>query len=691
MCRKRFIPAFVWAALCVVLSCAVEAKQQTQPGQSGMAKGSGGQVKILTSEKIGRINPDIYGLFIPMVIREFEGGLWAEMLRARKFYGNDGGGKNYGVVRNWFAVGRNDSTHFADDNTIYYTGVQSQKIVSENRLNKRVGIGQGELSFVKAKGYQVRLNLKHKDIQGPITVALEGQGRVYAKRDIVATGSDWNRFVFTLRPQETDRNGRLTITFSGSGILWVGSVSVMPDDNVSGFRKDVLEAMRAIRPPNLRWPGGCNAEDYNWQNGIGDSDKRPPHFNKGFVGEWKSNDVGIDEFMELCRLTGAKPYVNVNFGTAGPQEAADWVEYCNGRLDTKYGKLRAENGHPEPYNVQIWGLGNEMFGSWQLGHIDEKTHARRFVDFAKAMRAVDKDIKLVASGGRYWKYPRWNQALFKIAGEYIDYLSLHSYAKKYRSRLKKDDLKDPKLALETYYYIVSSPYGVEEQLIETGREIRDSLPDRPDVKIAFDEWNAMLYRIPSREVDYALREGIYTAGILHCFRRQSDTITMANFATPVNVIPMIRVKRDGMFVNPQYLAFKMYLNHCGPTLLGSEVKCETFAAVEYENGRPQARQRIAYLDVSVTESEDERTVYVAVINLHADKNIKTRISFDRWDFSSLVKSFELYDRDYMAENTFENPDRMTIKEDVLKDVAGAFDYNFKPHSVTIMEFQRRTD
>jgi len=646
------------------------------------------QIEIRTADKIGIIDENIYGLFIPMVIHEFEAGLWAEMLGSRKFYGDDGGGENYGVVKPWFAIGRNEKTHFAHDNTIYYCPQQSQKIVSEDTNNRRIGIGQGGLCLEKGKSYRVRLNLMQKNLAGAVTVALEGKDEVYAGKEIVIPDTDWSRFSFNLEPGQTDKNGKFTITFSGDGTVWVGSASLMPADNVSGFRKDVLEALKAIKPPHLRWPGGCNAEDYNWQEGIGDMDKRPPHFNKGFVGEWKSNDVGIDEFMELCRLTGAKPYINVNFGTAGPEEAANWVEYCNGGQGTKYGKLRAANGHAKPYDVKIWGIGNEIYGNWQLGHIDEETYARKYVEFAKAMRAVDKDIKLVIAGGRYWKYPGWNQALFKTAAEYIDYLSLHSYAKKYRSKLKKEDLRDPKLALETYYYIVSSPYGVEEQLIETGKEIRKALPDRDDVRIAFDEWNAMLYRIPSREVDYALREGLYTAGVLHAFRRQFRLVTLADFATPVNVIPMIRVNNCGMFVNPQYLAFEMYLNHSGPVLLGSEVKCETFPAPEYEKGRPQARGQIPYLDVSATESKDGRTVYAAVINLHSDKSINTHIVFDRWDFSASVKTFELYDEDFTAENTFENPNRLAVKANILKDVKNPFIYNFKPHSVTIMELVR---
>ncbi len=684
--RKRFFTAgFVTAILCFSLSFADVSRVFAETEPSGDFKA---QIEIRTSEKTGRIDQDVYGLFIPMVIHEFEAGLWAEMLISRKFCGDDGGGENYGVVKPWFAVGRNKKTHFAHDNTIYYCGIQSQKIISQDSANRRIGIGQGRLCFQKRKVYQVRLNLKQKGIDGAVTVALEGKNEIYAGKEIVISDTDWNRFEFTLEPGQTDKNGKFTITFSGDGTLWVGSVSVMPADNVSGFRKDVLEALKAIKPPNMRWPGGCNAEDYTWTEGIGEPDKRPPHFNKGFVGEWKSNDVGIDEFMELCRLTGAKPYINVNFATAGPEEAANWVQYCNGGPDTKYGKLRAKNGHQKPYDVKIWGIGNEIYGNWQLGHLDEQTYARKYVQFARAMRAVDSSIKLVIAGGRYWKYPRWNQTLFNIAGKYIDYLSLHSYAKKYRSTLKKEDLEDPKLALETYYYIVSSPYGVEEQLIETGKEIKKALPNRADIRIAFDEWNAMLYRIPSRQVDYALREGLYTAGILHAFRRQLDVVTLANFATPVNVIPMIRVNNCGMFLNPQYLAFEMYLNHSGPILLGSDVKCDSFPAPEYEKGRAQARRKVPYLDVSVTESEDGKTVYMAVINLHSDKSINTHIVFEKWDFAPEVTAFELYDEDFTAENTFENPQRITIKQDVISNLGNPFNYDFKPHSVTIMEFHK---
>jgi len=655
---------------------------------SGPARTLEAEVRICATEQIGTVNPNIYGLFTEMCFYEFNSGSWAEMLKGRKFAEDDGWDEKYGVVGPWFPIGRNAKTYFMHDNTFYYCPSQSQKIVSEASANTRTGIGQDKLYFEKTKNYQVRLNLRQKGITGPVTVAMEGAGGVYARKKISIPETKWSRFTFKLRPTQTDRNGRFTITFSGAGTLWLGTVSLMADDNKSGFRKDVVEALKALNVPNIRWPGGNMVSEYHWQDGIGDRDKRPPRYIRHL---WETNDVGIDEFLELCRLIDTKAYIALNAGDGTPAEAANWLEYCNGGIDTKYGKLRAENGHPQPYNVRLWGIGNEMFGNWQNGHVDEETYARRHVAIAKAILAVDKDIKIVATGGRYWKYPRWNQALFRIAGGYFDYLSLHSYAKKYRGRMKKTDLKDPKFAEEFYYYIVSSPYGVEEQIYETDKEIRAALPNRPDIKVAFDEWNCWAYRPPGEEfesenVDFALRDAIYTAGIFHAFRRQHKAVTLANFSKTVNAMPLIKVNQYGMFFNPQYLVFKMYLDHYGPRLLTTDVKCDSFPAPEYETGRPQAIGRIKYLDVSATADDDGKTVYVGIINLHIDKAIKTKISFDKWDFSPTVKIYEIYDDDYMAENTFENPNRLTIKEDVIKAADNPFIYNFKPHSVTIMEF-----
>jgi alpha-N-arabinofuranosidase len=409
---------------------------------------------------------------------------------------------------------------------------------------------------------------------------------------------------------------------------------------------------------------------------------------------WEPNDVGLDEFMELCRLTGAEPFVAVNAGDGMPEEAARWVEYCNGPASSGYGAKRAANGHREPYRVKLWGIGNEVFGDWQGGHVDEETHARRVVAFAQAMRAVDAGLKFVASGGRSWTYPRWSQALFEIAKGHFDYLSLHSYAKKYRRQMKKEDLNNPAFAREFYYYIVSSPYGLEEQIKLTAGEIKAALPNGPEIPIAFDEWNCWAYRAPNRgygdhEVDFAQRDGLYTAGVFHAFRRQHRVLKLANFSMTVNALGLIRVNRFGLFFNPQYLAFKMYMNHQGPVLVESQVQAETFPAPEYEEGRPQAIGRIPYLDSSATLSEDGKTLYLAVINLHDAQAIPAKIDIQGWAPKPAGKVIWLEADHYMTENTFEQPERIRIKERALAEAGRSFVYQYPAHSVTILELYRQ--
>jgi len=643
------------------------------------------KIEVWADKHIGEINPDIYGLFMEMCYHEFNGGIWSEMLINRKFAGDDGEDENYGIIKPWYSIGKNAKTYYAHDNTTYYCGNQSQMIVSENDPDHRCGIGQGNLYFQKFKGYQIRVNLKQKDIKEPIVVALEGETGVYAQKEIIVETDDWKRFSFTLSSGFSDKKGIFSITFKGSGTLWVGSVSLMPDDHIAGFRKDVVESLKSMGPSNIRWPGGNAVSVYHWEDAIGDRDKRPPRFIREL---WETNDVGIDEFIELCNLIGTKPYIAVNAGDGTPEEAANLVEYCNGNVNTMYGKSRSQNGNLKPYNVELWGIGNEMFGNWQNGHVDEETYARRHRDIAKEMLSKDSTIKIVATGARYWKYPRWNQALFKLAGDYFDYLSLHSYAKKYRRHMKKEDLKDTKFAEEFYYYIVSAPYGIEEQIIETDREIRKAFTDRSEIRIAFDEWNCWAYRVPYEEVDFALRDGLYTAGIFHAFRRQHKALILANFSKVVNAIAMIRVNPYGMFLNPQYLVFKIYINHSGPRLLFSQVHCDQFPAPEYEKGRPQAIGHIPYLDVSATMSGDGETIYLAVVNLHIDRIMETELKIEEFKFSSPIKIYELFHKDYMAENSFQEPDKLTINEEILVNVKNPFTYSFMPHSITIMEIKK---
>jgi alpha-N-arabinofuranosidase len=652
-------------------------------------------ISVNADVRVGIINENIYGHFLEMTYQCFYGGLWAEMLKHRKFEADDGEGPQYGVVKPWYAVGRTPNCHFMHDNTVFSCGSQSQKIVSREKPPHTSGVGQGGLVFEQSKSYEVRINLRQEGIQSPILVSLRGRAGVYAGEQILLPTSDWTRHSFTLRPSRTDRDGHVTITFSGEGTLWLGSVSLMPEDHMSGFRRDVIEVVREIKPPNIRWPGGNFVSYYHWEDGIGDRDRRPPRPNyarSGVRGEeweaneqWEPNDVGTDEFLELCRLTGARPYMAVNAGDGTPEEAAHLVEYCNGAVSTEFGAKRRANGHPEPYNVRLWGIGNESYGNWQGGHVDEETYARRHRDIARAMRSVDPNIKIVAVGARSWFAPHWNEALLGIAEPYVDFVSLHSYAKKYRSFVKKEELVCLPFAEEFYYYIVASPHGVEEQIALTAAELNSKRKSGSEIAIAFDEWNCWAYNAPEHSVDFAVRDGLYAAGMFHAFRRQSNVLKLANFSMLVNCLPLIRVDRRGLFLNPQYLVFKMYMNHQGPALLRSSVECETFPAPEYEAGRPQAAGRIPYLDASCTLSEDGSTLYMGIINRHDREDIKTEIAIEGWIPRPKGKRIWLDGGNYLTENTFDQPGNITIKEEALGDIKPTFTHTFPPHSVTVLE------
>lgn len=290
-----------------------------------------GRVAVRPGIRLGKINPNIYGHFAEQVFRVFYGGLWAEILEARKFEGRDG---EYGVIKPWYAIGRSAGTHFLHDNTVFYSGGQSQRIVSSGTPGHEAGVGQKGLYLQEGKSYEVRINVRQQGITAPLVVALEGENGNYASHRLMLSGGDWQRFSFKLTSSAADRGGRFAIKFSGPGTLWIGTASLMPDDHLSGYRKDVVESLREIRVPNLRWPGGNFVSYYRWEDAIGDRDRRPSRLNLSRVIEgegryWEPNDVGVDEFLELCRLIGAEPYLAVNAGDGTPDEAARWLEYCN--------------------------------------------------------------------------------------------------------------------------------------------------------------------------------------------------------------------------------------------------------------------------------------------------------------------------------------------------------------------------
>ncbi len=436
-----------------------------------------------------------------------------------------------------------------------------------------------------------------------------------------------------------------------------------------GFRKDVLEAVEKIKVPILRWPGGNFVSNYHWKDGIGPKDQRPVRFDLAWQNE-ETNKFGTDEFIDYCKEIGAEPYICVNLGTGTLDEALHWLEYCNGRGNTYYAQLRRKYGHPEPYNVKFWGIGNEMYGEWQVGHMSADEYAKVAREYAKWMKVFDPSIKTVAVGCDYDS--EWNLKVLNQAGDVFDYISYHFYT-----------------GSEDYYETVSTVYLLEERLIGLKKLIDSSRAKRKkDIKIILDEWNVW-YRVMDNKLEepYDLTDGIFACGVLIMLQRISDIVPIANLAQLVNALGAIHTEKNGMILTPVYKAFELIVNHSGDKVVETIVETETYdvQGTMFYHKIPFDFSGAKYLDATATISEDGKTLYLVVVNYNKDDVIRCPIEIK----GCAKKNADVYvltGPSIKARNTLDNTTVDITKETAI--VGEQFVFNFEPHSCTVIEIER---
>jgi alpha-L-arabinofuranosidase len=328
-----------------------------------------------------------------------------------------------------------------------------------------------------------------------------------------------------------------------------------------GFRKDTLGALQTLRMTAMRYPGGNFASGYHWMDGIGPKNQRPT------VRElaWQSiepNQFGTDEFTKMARLMNWTPMFTVNLGTGTPEEARNWVEYCNSPVGSRYANLRAENGSVEPHNVKLWCLGNEMDGPWQLGHVPADQYAIRAQQAAKLMKDTDPTIETVACGSCTITLPTymdWDRTILEYIGPFADYISLHRYA------------GNPKGDTSDYLAVTNSIDQQIEEMDAVCRFVQAKTRSKKRHYLCFDEWNVW-YRTmnpentngrgkfapPLIEEHYNLEDALVVAGFLNSFIRHADTVKIANIAQIVNVIAPILTRGDEMLLQSIYYPFAMF-------------------------------------------------------------------------------------------------------------------------------------
>ncbi|MGH2350763.1 MAG: alpha-N-arabinofuranosidase [Chloroflexota bacterium] len=452
-----------------------------------------------------------------------------------------------------------------------------------------------------------------------------------------------------------------------------------------GFRTDVLAAMRRIGVPVLRWPGGNFASGYHWEDGIGPRDRRPARFDLA----WRSvepNTFGTEEFLAYCDALSTddipcRPYICLNTGSGTLDEAVRWLEYCNldaERYPTYHARWRHQLGRTEPYAVPFWGIGNEVYGAWQVGHSTAAAYADRCVQYARFLKSVDPSIKVIAVGG---DDPEWDLEVLKRAGNLIDYLSIHQYH-----------------GMDDYYATVGGAAWVEKRLklLSSVIDVADaSLNREQPVEIALDEWN-IWYRGRHRpwEEFYALKDALYAAGVFHALYRHCRRVTMANLAQMVNALGMLHTTPTSLVRSPTYHVFDLYANHTGRMVLDTALQAEDAEAREGFSTdvvrQPTQRhlvQDVPYLDVVATTDESGQRISVAALNRHGSRTATLRIDLTGVQLAAPPTGSAVHTLtgpDPMQENTVEHPDAIMPTTRHLDDWPPAL--HLPPASVTILEW-----
>ncbi|MBV8858159.1 MAG: hypothetical protein JOZ02_14610 [Acidobacteria bacterium] len=667
------------AALCVSLCVAPALRVEAQTAVQSAAREA--SIRIDASQVENRISPLLYGQFLEFMYEGMKFGLHAELLRDRGFEEEpnalglprhwerypDDRNDDYGLSFQW-----DDSTHYPPRRDIKIeTGEKpapehSLRVESGDGVIARHGFYQPRVPVRAGAEYRGSLWMKTEGYTGAVRVALESDvnlGEVYAETSVGNVSGDWRRYEFTLRPARTDPLARLCVLFESRGRVWVDQVSLMPADAApGGVRRDVFEKIKDVRPAFIRWPGGNVAQDYRWLWAVGPRDERFTWVNLSWKNEPEPSDFGTDEYVAFARAAGAEPSITVNVEGRGAtaEEAAAWVEYCNGAATTKYGAMRAANGHPEPFGVKLWEVGNEIWGDWVRGHSDAATYARNLLTYARAMRAVDPTIKLIAVGDNDM---RWNRTVLAAAGREIDYLAIHHY---YGSRESAGDPSN----------ILARPLHYERFYAQVGLALRELVPGRR-VQLAINEWGLDL----PLERQYSMESALYGARLLNVFERAGDLVGMSAVSDLVNGWPggIIQAGRHGLFVSPLYLVNQLYAEHRGDARLAAEVTSPTFDTSREGKGVP-------VLDVSVSRTADRRRIYVKAVNTDTRAALPTRVSVEGVGVVERAEMQVVTAGSLNDSNDFTRPDAVSVRTEPLR-AGKSFTVTLPKHSVAVITLE----
>ena len=666
---------------------------------------------IDTAKTGAPISKYIYGQFLEHGGDIVNTGVWSEMLVDRKFFypvtasaptppplmSNAAGNPRFRrtPTRWWAPIGGDDAVIM--DTKAPYTGDHSP-LVKLNAIAPR-GFSQPGIAVRKAKPYTGRIVLAGSS--GAVVKVTLIWGKEPTDRQTISIGrlgAAYRTFPLRYTAKTDTDDATLEITGTGTGSFHVGVVSLMPADNIEGFRPEVIAALKQLRSGVLRFPGGNFVSAYEWRYGVGDIDKRPPIFDPVWHAV-QPNDVGTDEFLTLCRLLGVDPYITVNAGFGDAWSARELVEYTNGAASTPMGRLRAANGHRAPYHVKFWGVGNEPWGDYQMGAMSLPQFELKHNLFAKEMRKIDPSIKLIAGGAMPDVMEGADQAR-RINGQYVPgYLS----AADWTGQMLLNCLDNIDMVSEHYY-----ASGTQH----TDMKLQKKVPIDPplsliewerapavQVRAKYEHYQEYLKRIPAlraKPVPIAIDEWAYFGGnrdsykvvpayawAFHEMFRHSDIFQMGAFTFAT---AMLSENRTEAVLNPTGMLFKMYRDHFGNIpvqVTGDSPQPKPTFPAGGDQPFVNPGSDTYPLDVSAAFSDGRKTLAIAVLN-PSDSEQSITIAINGAKLTSAGKLWRMAPDSIDATVQVDKKPEVQVEEQTLGAFPGII--TVRPFSVNIYSY-----
>ena len=453
--------------------------------------------------------------------------------------------------------------------------------------------------------------------------------------------------------------------------IWVGEDSPIP--NTNGFRNDVIAALQRLRPPVIRWPGGCFADDYHWQDGIGPREERPRRVNVHWGEVVETNALGTHEFVQLCDMLGAQPYICGNVGSGTVRELREWVEYCNFDGDSTLARQRTANGSPEPMDVIYWGVGNENWGCG--GSFNPEDYCSEFKRYATFVRGFAKKMFVIACGPSSNDLEWTTRFLHKLYRDYRPFRNIHGYAAHYYCGTAGTATE---YTVDQWYELIAKGLKMEQLVVQQRAAMDIHDPDRK-VGLIVDEWGTwhpvergthprFLYQ------QNTIRDALVAATTLDIFNRHADKVVMANIAQTVNVLQaMVLTQEDRMLVTPTGHVYEMYALHQDGLSVHTRIETDavTFAQSDREGQLPM---------IMGSASLKDRTLFVTLTNAHASQ--KAAVTVDLLDGAEAAEcTARVLSGEIHAHNTFDAPNALQPQAIDLQGEGSSLTWTLPPACV----------